>query len=278
MILIAESGSTKTDWLLSDETEDTIFQTIGLNPFFHDEEKVKMEITTNKSFFEMADKVKKIYFFGAGCSSKDRNQIIENGLASVFTNAEINVNHDIIASAIACCGNENGFSVIMGTGSNSCFWDGKSIYQEVPALGYILGDEGSGSYFGKALLSSFIYKQLPAKLNFELEENQKLTKEIIFENVYKNPNANVYLASFTKILSNYRDEIWVQNLLKQGFSAFVKTHLLPYTNIKSFPIHFVGSVACNFSDELKKVLLEFELTPGKFINNPILELKKYFNK
>ncbi len=276
MVLVAESGSTKTDWLFTHQLNAEPINTMGFNPFFHTSETVSSAILANAALSENAKNVTHVYFFGAGCSSPERNLEIEKGLEAVFTNAKIEVSHDILAAAIACCGDTKGVSVIMGTGSNSCFWDGENLSQMVPALGYILGDEGSGSYFGKALLTAFIYKKLPMELHEFLEHRLNLTKEQVFENVYKKPDVNVYLASFAKILFDFKHLPWVRALLQQGFKQFIEIHLSPYPNVTEVPIHFVGSIAYNFSDEIKLALAEFGFTPGKFLQKPVFDLAAYY--
>ena len=162
MILIAESGSTKTDWVLVDENnQKTIYKTMGFNPFFHNEIIISNNIRQNSQLYDATKNAKKVFFYGAGCSSPEMNQIIRNALGSVYLNADISVDHDLLACALATYEDEPSISCIIGTGSNSCYFDGKNIREEVPALGYVLGDEGSGSYYGKKLLRDYLYNQLP---------------------------------------------------------------------------------------------------------------------
>ncbi|MGB1647045.1 MAG: ATPase, partial [Crocinitomicaceae bacterium] len=167
----------------------------GFNPYFHSAEDISREISQHPDLILLADQIEHIYFYGAGCSSKKLNKIVENGLSTVFPSAKILVDHDLLACAYATYDGEPGISCILGTGSNSCFFDGKNLVEEVPALGYVLGDEGSGSYFGKYLLSSYLYKRLTEEINDAFEKKYNLSNATIVDKVYKECNANVYIAS-----------------------------------------------------------------------------------
>lgn len=277
MLLVADSGSTKADWKLADgHTDLEMFSTMGFNPFFHNEDLIASKINENTGLAAIAPQVTQVYFFGAGCSSPERNAIVENGLKKVFTNAMVHVEHDILAAALATCGDDKGISVIMGTGSNSCYWDGASLAQVVPALGYILGDEGSGSYYGKQLLSGFLYKTLPATFQTILAEEYHMSKEEIFDGVHNRPNPNVYLASFAKVLSNHKDHPWVREMVTKGTRKFIDIHLTRYPEFKSVPIHFVGSIAYHFSEIIMEVAASYGFTVGKIIKQPIHDLLKYY--
>ena len=160
MIFIIESGSTKSDWvLIDDKNNQSFYKTIGFNPYFHSSAIIDSEIRKNAELIALVDEIDRIYFYGAGCSSEELNNIVHNGLSSVFTSAKIIVEHDLLACAYATYDGSPGISCILGTGSNSCYFDGNDLIEEVPALGYVLGDEGSGSYFGKFLLSSYLYNK-----------------------------------------------------------------------------------------------------------------------
>jgi len=276
MLLVADSGSTKCDWLVtSSGEEEGRFHTMGFNPFFHDSELIKSEILKNEGLAQLAPSIKELYFYGAGVSSVDRIAIVEAALKQVFVNAEILVDHDLLGSVFATCGDDNGISCILGTGSNSCLYQGGEIYEEVPALGYILGDEASGAYFGKEILKLFLYHDLPEEINQALISEYKITKEGIFESVYKQPNANVYLASFVRVLSDFKEMPWVKELLLKGFETFLKVHVCKYKNHLELPIHFVGSVAFHFQEVLKEACVNKGLSLGVITNEPILNLLKY---
>ncbi len=274
MLLIADSGSTKCDWVfVVDETEQAFF-TMGFNPFFHDSNKIESEISKNQGLTAVANQVKKLYYYGASVSSTDRAQIVINALKNVFKNAEIQVDHDMIGSVYATCGTAPGIACILGTGSNSCYFDGKNISEKVPALGYILGDEGSGSWLGKRLLRDFLYHDLPADLENDLKATG-LEKEIVFENIYKKPNVNVYLASFARFLGPRQNIPYVKQIIKEGFEAFVKVHVCKFDDYKNVPVHFVGSVAYFSKDILAEVCQEYGLKLGVVTNEPIRGLVQY---
>jgi N-acetylglucosamine kinase-like BadF-type ATPase len=205
MILIADSGSTKSDWVLISGSEKKAFNTIGLNPFFHNEESVYEAIKSNDDLFLIRDEINLIYFYGAGYSSDKLNAIIERGLKRVFKNAEIHVDHDLNACAYATYDGEPSISCILGTGSNSCYYDGKNVIEVVPALGYILGDEGSGTYFGKQLLSNYLYKRLPENIYKSFKEEKdgtgklricEIEKEIKMKENKRKKNKNMAISDF----------------------------------------------------------------------------------
>jgi N-acetylglucosamine kinase-like BadF-type ATPase len=279
MYLIADSGSTKCDWMLLKENKETeAFSTMGFNPFFHSESIISNAIKDNAALAKYADEVELIFLYSAGCSSKELKLIVERGLKQVFTRANIYVDHDLVGAAFSTYSGTAGITCIMGTGSNSCFFDGDIVTEEVPALGYILGDEGSGSYFGKKLLSDYLYKKLPSEINSLLHDELKLTKKEIFENVYMKPHANVYLASFMKIFSSFKDNAYVKNTVVAGMNHFLVNHVCCFANYKSVPVHFIGSIAFHFEDILKAEAKKLGIEVGNIIKKPIDGLVDYHLK
>lgn len=282
MMLIADSGSTKCDWqLVNEDNSRQSFLTMGFNPFFHSTDfiinELKKELVPKlpDSVFQVPFS---IYFYGAGCSSKERNEQIKNSIQSVFPKADILVDHDLLASAYALYEGEPFIACILGTGSNSCFFDGKKVSEEIPALGYLLGDEGSGSYYGKILLKKFLYKQLPGKINATLEKEYNLNKEIIFDHVYNKPGANVYLASFFRVLTKHKEEEFVRNIVKAGLSDFMENHIYCFRNFKEVKSNFVGSVAFFFEDLLRETATGMGIQVSKVIRQPINSLVDYHLK
>ncbi len=270
MILITDSGSTKADWVLvNGDNKPENFSTIGFNPFFHDEKFIVDELLRQNIFVHLSDKIDKIFFYGAGCSSPERNEIVKSGLQKTFPNAEILVDHDLLASAYSVYTGEPCIAGILGTGSNSCFFDGKKVREEIPALAYILGDEGSGSYYGKMLLKKFLYKQLPEKIHDTLKNEYKLDKEVIFDNVYCKPNANVYLASFFRVMVKHKDEEFVRKAVELGMADFMENHIYCFPNYKEVKTNFVGSVGFYFEDILREVAAKMGIDIGKVIKQPI---------
>jgi len=275
MLLVSDSGSTKADWKFGIQEEDGC-TTRGFNPFFHDAEFVLDELARSP-LAKLAQEVSEVRFFGAGCSSPERNRQIAEPLQTFFPNAKVEVEHDILGAAIATNFDAQGITCIIGTGSNSCYFDGQRWSQVVPALGYLLGDEASGSWLGRRLLADYLYHLLPECLEFEL--NRKgLTKEGIFHSVYHEPHVNVYFASMARVLSTHQTEPYVRQLVRTGFEEFLRIHILRYDNVNQLPIHFVGSIAYYFRDVLEEVLLGHRLICGKVLRKPIHELYRYYQE
>lgn len=278
-MLIADSGSTKCDWVLVQEGRPTEnFYTAGFNPFFHKEDFIVAELRKQEKMMAAAKEIQQVFFYGAGCSSPERNNIINEALQKIFTRAKITVAHDLAAAAYSVYEGEPCLAAIAGTGSNSCYFDGKKIYEEVPALGYILGDEGSGSYFGKILLKKFLYHQLPEKISKTLREEYHLSKEVIFENVYSKPNANVYLASFFKVAGAYKEDEFIRSMIAGGMQDFLENHICCFKNFRTVKTHFVGSVGFYFEDILRQVASPMGISIGKVIKQPITGLVNYHLK
>ena len=279
MILVADSGSTKTDWVLIHEgASKEKFSTVGFNPQFHDSPFIVKEVKKNRALRSLSPGIGKVYFYGAGCSSAARNKIVKEALQTVFVNAVIKVDHDVLASALATCGDHEGISCILGTGSNSCYFDGKKIHKNNYGLGFIMGDEGSGSYLGKTLVRHYLYGMLPSDLCRKFEKQYKLDKEIMLRNVYNNRKANVWLASYARFLSDNRKHPWVKDTVTKGMNEFLEMCVSHYPRYKKMPVHFVGSIAFLYEDILRNAALEKGITVGKVIQQPVDDLADYFLK
>jgi N-acetylglucosamine kinase-like BadF-type ATPase len=278
MVLIADSGSTKCDWVLIDGDKRIDFSTMGFNPFFHNEEIISNAIKNNTELFSHANEISLLFLYSAGCSSKELKLVVERGLRNCFPKANIYVDHDLVAAAFATYSGVPGISCILGTGSNSCYFDGDVVKEQVPALGYILGDEGSGSYFGKKVLADFLYKKLPEKLHNDIVNQFGLTKDIIFEHVYMRPHANVYLASFMKVISENKDLPYVQQMIFDGMLHFLKNHVCCFYNYSKLPVHFIGSIAFYHEVALRKAAESLDITVGNIIQKPIYGLVDYHVK
>ena len=276
MVLIADSGSTKCDWVLLDGKERVAeLSTMGFNPFYHDVGFIVDTMKNEEVFTSNSEKVTVVHFYGAGCSSEERNLTIESALQSVFSSAKIYVGHDVLGAAIAACQGKAGIACILGTGSNSCYFDGKQTSEVLPSLGYILGDEGSGAWFGKQLVTDYLYNEsIPAALKDELL-SKGFEKSSILENVYMKPHANVYLASFMKILANHRDTEYVHELIGVGMKSFLERHVCCFDNYKDVPTSFVGSVAFYFQDILKTECQKLGIQFGNVVQKPIDGLVAY---
>lgn len=270
MLIIVDSGSTKADWqVINADGSHELHTTMGFNPFFHDEDRIETEL--KKSFVKDVNVVeaKKVYFYGAGCSDKMRCDIVKRGLERIFTNAEtIEVEHDLLGSARATCGNEAGIACIIGTGSNTCLYDGKDVIDNVSNLGYLLGDEGSGSHLGKLLIRAYFYRELPDDMIEFFHEEFGNNKRVILNKIYGEA-PNVYLASFARFFSKHKSHFYIQKLANEAFAELTRRHILKYNGCNNIPIHFVGSVAYHFQDILKTTLEEHNLTLGVVIQKPI---------
>ena len=277
MILIAESGSTKTDWVLvNDENQVTMYKTMGFNPFFHSSEFIANEIQNNKDFYEASKNVERLYFYGAGCSSEEMNNIVKSGLSKIYPNSNVTVDHDLLACALSTYKGEPAISCILGTGSNSCYYDGQNLREEVPAIAYVLGDEGSGSFYGKKLLKDYLYNQLPDSIHKDFESQFGDAKADIFENVYMKPHANVYLASFMKFINRHYHHEYVKEMIQNGMNEFIKIHVCCYPEYKSVQTHFIGSISKIFEREL--VLRNHGVILGDIIQKPVDNLVNYHLK
>ena len=276
MIFIIESGSTKSDWVLvSNKSKQTFYNTIGFNPYFHSAEVVSAEIRKNKDIAGQVSNIKKIFFYGAGCSSQKMNDEIKRGIQAVFKDSEIYVEHDLLACAYATYDGEPGISCIIGTGSNSCYFDGQNLREEVPAIAYVLGDEGSGSFYGKKLLKDYLYNQLPDSIHKDFESQFGNAKADIFENVYMKPHANVYLASFMKFINRHYHHEYVTEMIQHGMNEFIKIHVCCYPEHKSVKTHFIGSISKIFEKELKVAADKHGVILGDIIQKPVDNLVNY---
>ena len=278
MKLIADSGSTKTDWrLISSDEVIASFQTEGLNPYFKSIEDIlevlKADVLPNIKDVTL---ISSIYFYGAGCSSTEKSKIIENAFRSLFVSSKVIVEHDLLGAAIALCGDKKGIAVILGTGSNSCLFDGRNIVKEQSSLGYILGDEGAGSNIGKQLITDFLYQNMPVHMSVQLQEKFNLSKDLILDKIYKEPLANRYLASFLKWVGEYiDDEEYLQTLVLNSFDNFFKQHIINYPDYKECSVNVVGSVGYFFKEYLHIIAFKHEVKLGNIIRTPIEGLIDY---
>jgi len=280
IILIADSGSTNCDWLAIDENGLKLaeFQTMGFNPYFHDADEISLELNNCPEMSAISSRVDKTYFYGAGSSSVEMCEIIKNGLARVLPASDIHVGHDLEGAAFSTWTGTPAITCILGTGSNSCYFDGDKVFEELPSLAYILGDEGSGSWFGKRLLQAFFYKQLPQYIHDDFvkyfgEDGSNVNQ--VNKRVYTEPNPNVYLASFMTFVGKHKADPQVHDWLLEGFGAFLDIHVECFENSKSVPIHFIGSVAYHLQDVLMEACSSRSLQVGSLIKKPIDGLAKY---
>jgi len=279
MILIADGGSTKTDWrLLKDGQEYKQFQTTGFNPYLLSTEEIETILWKELQPQINNTGVSKIYYYGAGCSTSIKNQVVELALERVFPNARISIDHDLLGAARALCGDEAGIAAILGTGSNSCYYDGKSITEHIFSLGYFFGDEGSGAFMGKNLISAYLHGELPPDLEADLRINYPMSRENILDAVYNKPAPSRFLASFSTFILKHQDHPFMQQLIMENFRKFFKYQVCCYPEYQNVPVNFVGSVAFHYQAYLQTICQEFSARIGKIIQAPIDGLVTYHIK
>ena len=247
MILIIESGSTKTDWIGVDKKGDVVFetQTLGLNPQVLDSNIIKERIVNNYDVYRFRKQVDKLYFYGAGCGTEPPRVLINKVFEETFINAtEISVKEDTYAAIYATTNiGEKSIVCIIGTGSNCTYFDGSKVHQKVTSLGYILMDDASGNYFGRQLLRDFYFNRIPEKISKKFESEFDLKADTIKDKLYKQPNPNTYLATFAKFLINNNDSEYAQSLIRKGFELFIERQILQFSDAKEVLIHFTGSIS-----------------------------------
>lgn len=276
MILVADSGSTNTDWVVLNQRKTlSNFKTKGFNPYFTTSEEVFVEIKSQTPKEIDINSISNIYFYGAGCSSEEMNKIIQNGLNQYFTNSLIEVNHDLLAAARALFLNESGIAVILGTGANTCMYDGKEITKNIPSLGFILGDEGGGDYMGKLFITDFLYSNLPNDISTDFMDKHKLSKDEILHKVYKESYPNRFLASFTEFILSHSSNAYVNDIIKKTFRDLFKIHICKYKDYENRKIRVTGSVGYHFKKQLIEVATEFDLKIDLIEQNPILRLAQF---
>jgi len=278
MIAIADSGSTKTLWVLSDGKDKNFnFKTIGFNPYFVTKEEVENCITEAFPTEVDSSEVTDVYFYGSGCSSCDNYQHLQDALASFFKKAAINIYSDMLGTARAVLKRETGVAAILGTGSNSCFFDGSNITRNPVSLGFILGDEGSGATIGKTFIKLYLEGKLDAKLTHQIYEETGENVTTVLNSVYKGEHPNRYLANFTKIINKHIDHPQMQRLMRQSFCDFFENYVLIYPDYLKYRIGFCGSIAYHFREILLEELEKIGYSKKNvlIINEVLPELLKY---
>ncbi|WP_288733233.1 ATPase [uncultured Parabacteroides sp.] len=274
MILIADSGSTKTDWCVVENGESILrFKTRGTNPFFQTEEEIGKEIEAGllpslKGFEPSA-----IYFYGAGCAFPEKNDMIRRAV-NRYLSVPVEVGSDLLAAARALCGDQPGIACIMGTGSNSCYYDGREIVKNVSPLGFILGDEGSGAVLGKLLIGDVLKDQLPPALKDQFLTQYELTPALIMDKVYRQPFPNRFLAGFSPFIREHLDEPAIWELVTRSFLAFFTRNVKQYDYFEQ-PVHLVGSVAWYYQDVLKEIAFDLGIRLGTVARSPMEGLIAY---
>ncbi|AUC22230.1 N-acetylglucosamine kinase [Polaribacter sejongensis] len=277
MILIADGGSTKADWIAINKNKEEAFRTrtLGLNPAIVPAEELYNRIINMFQLINVKDDVEEIHFYGAGCGTPKPIQILKTILESIFVNAKIVISEDMLAAVYAATGNDPALVCILGTGSNSCYYDGKNMEMLVPSLGYILMDEASGNYFGKKLIIDYFYNNMPVEIAEKFKEEFDLDPDYIKKNLYREPNPNMYLASFAKFMFDFKEEKYIKEIITAGFQEFFKYRILPYNKTAETPIYFIGSIAHYFRDILEEMAGKNNLVITDVIQRPIDNLLEY---
>lgn len=275
-ILIADSGSTKTDWCVCHQGEVLQrIQTQGINPVHQSDDEIEKIIREMAAQLMNAESISRVHFYGAGCHSPKMQSIVSNALQTALLHCrlqEIRIDSDLVGAAQSVCQGEAGIACILGTGSNSCEFDGKEIVRNTPSLGYILGDEGSGASLGRILIGDWLKGQLPQEVGDAFAKEYGLTQNDIIERVYRQPLANRFLANFTPFLHKHRTEPAIHTLLVGEFTRFFLRNVMVYNT--QLPVHFVGSVAHYFNEELTEAAQSLGLTVGRILRAPMEGLIK----
>lgn len=278
MILIVDSGSTKTDWIAINNKGEILFQTqtLGLNPQVLTDYIIEERIVNNFDLYQNRKSVTKLYFYGAGCGTEPPRVMIKGVFLNIFKTAEVIVKEDTFAAIYATADiNKKSIVCILGTGSNCSYFDGENVIQKITSLGYILMDDASGNYFGRQLLRDYYFNRIPKPIAEKFNENFELDAETIKNHLYKKPNPNTYLAKFARFLIENKNSKYAQELIRRGMDIFITRQILQFTNAKEIPIHFTGSIAYYLKEELIECLNDHGLKAGNIIRRPIDGLLKY---
>lgn len=277
MIIIADGGSTKTNWCLLDDSNKKIyFNTEGYNPYFVDSSYIESSLRKGLPQDLPYEKITEVNYYGAGVHNAEKAEIVKDAILKVFPKANVEVGHDLLAAARALLGTQAGFAAILGTGTNSCIYDGKEITHNIDSAAYILGDEGSGSYIGKKLLTDFIRDLMPKDVAEVFYNTYKLTPDEIMDNVYTKPLANRFCASFSKfVYDNNVNMAYTHKIVDDSFHAFFENLVSKYPNYQDYTFNCIGSVGYNFRNVLEAKAEEYGMKVGKIIRSPIDDLVKF---
>jgi N-acetylglucosamine kinase-like BadF-type ATPase len=277
MILIADGGSTKVDWIVLNSKKEEVFRvrSLGLNPAVVSENELQKRVSNISQLIEIKKEISEIHFYGAGCGTPIPVKILKDILEAIFVNAKICVSEDLLAAVYAASGKKPAIVSILGTGSNSCYFDGKNLEMKTASLGYTIMDEASGNYFGKILLRDFYYDTMPKSIAKNFREQFNLEVDTVKFHLYRQENPNMYLASFAKFMFDYKTEKYIRKIIKKGFKTFFKYRVLPLNKTPDTPIYFIGSIAFYFRDILEDVAQKYNLKITDIIQRPIDNLLEY---
>lgn len=276
MLLIADSGSTKIDWCLIDNANQRkYFHSIGLNPYNVSENTINNEIVANILPNIPANERMEMYFYGSGCSTIQKKTQMSNIFQHYLPNTEIHIEDDLLGAARATCGREKGVAAILGTGSNSCLYDGEKIIENLPSLGYVLCDEGAGTSIGKIVLRNYLRGQMPEHIHKQFAAENPGEEADFLNRLYMGEKPNFYLASFAKFAITRRDDVYCRRIIEEAFNNFFIMQVSQYSDYKQHPINVVGSVGYYAQDVFKEVAEQHGVKVGKVIQAPLEELINY---
>ena len=281
MILIVDSGSTKTDWIALGHNGEELFstQTLGLNPQMLSNEILNERIKNNYDIYKNRKSVNKLFFYGAGCGVESTQNRILNVFKSIFINSEFDIKEDTYAAVYSVVEEGTPSIVnIIGTGSNCSYYDGKDVIQKVQSLGYVLMDYASGNYYGKYLIRAYYFNKMPEKLKKEFSEKFDLSPNTIKNKLYREENPNTYLATFARFLIENKSDEYFKEIIYKGLERFIEYQILQYDDFSSVETHYVGSIAYYLKDEITRVGRKYNLNTGKFIKRPIDGLVEYHKR
>ena len=280
MIAIIDGGSTKCDWVILENSGTLKLRTttLGFNPNIINPDFIMQEIDKNQELFSLKSQIEKLFFYGSGCGTPDNAQKVNDEFRKTFPTADIVVKEDMTAAAYAAYNGTPAIICILGTGSNSCFFDGNKIRTDLPSLGFLIGDEGSGSALGKHLLRRFFMKKLPKDLEVDFIETYHLTIEEAIRSMYHNPRANAYLGEYNKFVAERKKHPYFQNMGFDELKNFLDYQVLPYPEAGEVEINFIGYIAYIYEDILRAAAAELNLKIGKVVQKPIESLVDYHKK
>ena len=274
--LIADSGATKAEWCLLKGKKKKIMFTQGISPYLMTSEQIIKMLQKELKPKLKTEKITEIFFYGTGCSSPQNVRNVKKALKEVFpATKKIVVDHDLMGAAKALCGHEKGVACILGTGSNSCYFNGTRIVKNSPGLGYVLGDEGSGAFLGRKVIQHFLYKTFDEELMAKFQAKYNTDRLEILDHIYRQALPNRYMASFALFLTENRGHYMIENIIEDSLNEFFYNHLYKYRESWLYPLHFTGGVAFAFRDVLKSLCHSYELQLGKIIKNPMQGLIEY---
>lgn len=280
MVAIVDGGSTKCDWVILDDFKKVFMktETIGFNPNNIAAELIVPEIEKNINLSAVKNSITKVFFYGSGCGIPQNRITIERELEKFFIKAEVIAQEDLTAAAYAAYGGKPAIVCILGTGSNSCYFDGTNLKIKLPSLGFLMGDEGSGSSIGKQLVRRFFMQKLPQDLHAEFEETYHLTIDEALKNMYHTSRPNAYLANFNKFVVERKDHPYFQKMVFEEMLNFFDYQVLPYEESKDAEINFIGSIAYYYENILRSAAAELNLNVGNVVQKPIESLVNYHIK